>query len=67
MNFENEPSRFGLKNTQKYYPQDLTKIITGGIELILNNNSFEFDNKNYMQTQRTAMRTKLVPKYATLT
>ena len=44
--------------------QDLTK--NDGIELILNNNSFQFDNKNYIQTQGTAIGTKMVPMYTTL-
>ena len=37
------------------------------IELILNNNSFHFDDRNYIQTLGTAMGTKMAPTYATLT
>ena len=46
-------------NTLIYYIQNLTKkIITEGIELILNNNSFHFDNRNDTQTLGTTMGTK---------
>ena len=37
------------------------------IEIILNNNSFQFNNVNYIQTLGTAMGTKMAPTYATLT
>ena len=37
------------------------------IEIILNNNSFQFNNINYIQTQGTAMGTKMTPTYAILT
>ena len=37
------------------------------MELILNNNTFQFNNVNYIQTLRTAMGTKMAPTYATLT
>ena len=43
------------------------KIIIEGIEIILNNNSFQFDNINYIQTLGRAMGTRIVPTYATLT
>jgi len=43
------------------------QFIIDGIELILNNNSFQFNNKNYIQTLGTAMGTKMAPTYATLT
>ena len=48
-------------------PKIYQKSITDGIELILNNNSFQFDNKNYIQTLITAMKTKMAPTNATLT
>ena len=38
-----------------------------GIEIILNNISFQFNNINYIQTLGTAMGTKMAPTYATLT
>ena len=34
------------------------RFIIEGIEIILNNNSFQFNNVNYMQTRGTAMETK---------
>ena len=37
------------------------------IDLILNNNTFQFDNQHYIQTLGTAMGTKMAPNYATLT
>ena len=37
------------------------------IEIILKNNSFQFNNINYIQTLGTAMGTKMVPTYTTLT
>ena len=43
------------------------KIIPDSIELIPNNYSFQFDNINYIQTLGTAMGTKMVPTYTTLT
>ena len=54
------------------YPETLhlrfnKKLITDGIELIFNDNSFQFNNVNYIQTLETAMGTKIVPTYATLT
>ena len=38
-----------------------------GIKIILNNNSFQFNNINYIQTLWTAMGTKMAPKYPNLT
>ena len=37
-----------------------------GIEIILSNNSFLFNNVNYLQTIGAAMRTKIAPTYASL-
>ena len=37
------------------------------IEIILDNNSSQFNNINYIQTLETAMRTKMGPTYFTLT
>ena len=37
------------------------------IEIMLNNNSFQFNNINYIQNLGTAMGTKMAPTYATLT
>ena len=43
------------------------QFIIDSIDIILNNNSFKFDDKNYLQTLGTAMGTKVAPIYATLT
>ena len=42
-------------------------IITDDIEIILNINSFPFDNKNNIKTLGTAMRTRMAPTFASLT
>ena len=48
-------------------PKIKQKTIADGKELILNNNSFQFNRMKYIQTLRTAMGTKMAPTYATLT
>ena len=52
---------------EKYLETLQPRFISDYIELILNNNSFQFNNVNYIQTLGTAMRTKMVLTYATLT
>ena len=42
-------------------------MIIEGIEIILNNNFFQFNNINYIQTLRSVMGTKMAPTYTTLT
>ena len=49
------------------HPRFNKKINIEGIEILLNNNSFKFNNINYIQTQGIAMGTKMAPIYATLT
>ena len=49
------------------HPRFKKKLIIEGIEIILNNNSFQFNNINYIQTLGIAMGTKMAPTYATLT
>ena len=48
--------------TQKWaepsHPRFNKKYIPDGIELILNNNSFKFDNKDYIQSHQTTTGTK---------
>ena len=41
-------------------------MITDSLELILNNNSFQFNNKSYFQTLGIAIGTKMAPTYTTL-
>ena len=51
------------KYPETLYPRFKKKLITDGImELILNNNSFQFKSKNYIQISETAMKTKMAPK-----
>ena len=38
------------KYQETLHPRFTKKIFTDGIKLILNNNSFQFDNINYIQT-----------------
>ena len=54
-------------NIWKDYILHLTNIITDWIDLILTNKSFQFDDKNYIQTVGTAMGTKTSPMYAPIT
>ena len=53
------------------YPDTLharfNKKLIEDIEIILNNNSFQFNNNNYILTLGTAMGTKMAPTYATVT
>ena len=44
----------------------LTYWISRCIECILKNNNFTFNQSNYIQTQGTAMGTKMAPKYANI-
>ena len=57
---------FDRKISRNITPKICGKIINDGIKLILNN-SFQFDNKNYIQTRETAMRTKILSTYPALT
>ena len=41
--------------------------MTDSIEVILNNNSYQFNKVNYCQSLKTAMRTKKAPIYVILT
>jgi hypothetical protein len=60
-----------LKYFITQYPDVIDRIpgefIVKGAELILKNNTFMFNDVNYIQTVGTAMGTKFAPNYATLT
>ena len=43
-----------------------TSVLICLLEIVLKNNTFEFDNKFYKQLQGTAVETKLAPAYANL-
>ena len=48
-------------------PRDFPKqLVTEGLSLVLENNTFIFDNQNYIQIRGTAMGTKVAPTYATM-
>ena len=54
--------------TKKHYTQDTTKhFITHFIELILNNNYFQFCQLNYIETLGIAIGTKIASTYVTVT
>lgn len=55
------------KHTETLHPRFTEEFIIESIDIILNNNSFQFNNNNYIQTLGTAMGTKMAPTYATLT
>ena len=42
------------------------EFILKAISIVLKENTFKFDGKNYKQVQGTAMGTKMAPTYATL-
>ena len=44
----------------------LTYWVSRCIKCILKNNNFTFNESNYIQTQETAMGTKMAPKYANI-
>ena len=73
--YSNIPHHLG-KRAIKYwldkFPETLNirftpDFILQSIDIILNNKTFQFDDKNYIQTLGTAMGTKMAPVYATLT
>ena len=55
------------KHPDTFHPKFNKTFIIEGIAINLNNNSFQFNNNNYIQTLGTAMGTKMAPTYATLT
>ena len=55
------------KHPDTLHPRFYKIFIIEGIETILNDNSFQFNKFNYIQTLGTAMGTKMAPTYATLT
>ena len=61
------PPSSHYENCKLDEPDTQDNVIIEGTEIILNNNSFQFNNINYIQTLGTAMGTKMAPTYATLT
>ena len=54
------------KYTKTLHSRFNKKIITDGIELILNNSSFQFYNNNCIKTLGTVIGSKIAPTYDTL-
>ena len=61
-----EVIRRKLTETRKPHLNPKTSSIIDLLELVLKNNNLEFNGKNFLQIQGTAMGTKLAPSYANL-
>ena len=58
----------GLKKYPNLINDRFTQnFILEALKIVLNNNTFSFDDKHYLQTKGTDMGTKVAPTYATLT
>jgi hypothetical protein len=62
-----EAVQFWLTRIPRESKRISNEFILNGIQLILENNTFHFNGKNYRQLLGTAMGTKTAPTYATLT
>ena len=73
--YSNIPHELGLKAVKYWlekYPEEMKNrfsknFILEAIQLILENNTFSFNDQYYKQTKGTAMGTKFAPVYSTLT
>ena len=73
--YSNIPHELGKEATQYWirkHPEMLNsrfneKFILDSLDIILTNNTFQFNNRNYIQVLGTAMGAKMAPAYATLT
>ena len=64
------PHQLGRLILARKIPGNITlkiSLITDVIELMVNNNTFQFDNKNCFETQGTAMETEMAPTYVPIT
>ena len=71
-NIPHDLGKDAIKFWLETYPNELhqrfnCQFVIESIDLILNNNTFLFDNTNFIQVLGTAMCTKMAPMYATLT
>ena len=71
-NIPHDLGKDAIKFWLETYPNDLhqsfnCQFVIESIDLILNNNTFQFDNTHFIQVLGTAMGTKMAPMYATLT
>ena len=72
--YTNIPHTLGLeaiafwmdKHHHEINPRFSKDFILEGLQLVLRNNYFMFDNKHFLQIKGTAMGTKVAPTYATL-
>ena len=55
------------KHPELLHPRFNGEFIVESLELILENNTFQFNDKDYLQILGTAMGAKMAPTYATLT
>ena len=62
-----EALKYWVQKLRHLIPRRFTeKFITDAVKLILENNSFFFDNRHYLQIKGTAMGTKMAPSYVNL-
>ena len=62
-----QATEYWLNNFSTTLERPFSKdFILKAISIVLKENTFKFDNKNYKQVQGTAMGTKMAPTYATL-
>ena len=62
-----QATEYWLNNFSTTLERPFSKdFILKAISIVLKENTFKFDNKNYKQVQGTAMGTKMTPTYATL-
>ena len=71
--YTNIPEEEGIQTVcnayEKFYmnkPPIPTRLIDKALRLILQENSFQFNGKNYLQTHRTAMGTKMAVAFANI-
>ena len=73
--YTNIDHNLGLQAIQYWIEKHPSSLLTGynvefikeAVQLILENNTFQFDDQNYLQVSGTAMGTQMAPTYATLT
>ncbi len=70
-NIDNNLGQESIKFWLEKYPESKAKSISNGfileaLKIVLENNTFNFDKKTFLQTRGTAMGTKCAPVYATL-
>ena len=70
-NIDNNLGQEAIKFWLEKYPESKTRnipndFILEALKIVLENNTFNFDNKTFLQIRGTAMGTKCAPVYATL-